>query len=139
MGMERTLAIVKPDAVERHLIGKIVSRIESGGLRPVAMKMLRLTPEDARRFYIVHKERPFYDSLTRFMSSGPVVVLALEGENAIAKWRDLMGATNPKDAARDTIRNDFGLDVEKNSTHGSDSPETGKTELAFFFNALETV
>jgi len=139
MAIERTLALVKPDAVERNLIGKIISRIESSGLRLVAARMFRVTKEEAKRFYEVHKGKPFYEDLTDYMSSGSILAMALEGEEAISKWRDLMGATNPADAADDTIRKDFGLNVEKNSTHGSDAPETGATELNFFFNQMDYV
>ena len=139
MAIERTLALVKPDAVKRNLIGKIISRIESGGLRLVAARMIRMTKEEAKRFYEVHKGSPFYEDLTDYMSSGPILAMALEGEEAISKWRDLMGATNPVDAADDTIRKDFGLNVEKNSTHGSDAPETAATELNFFFNQMDYV
>lgn len=135
--MERTLSIIKPDGVKKNLIGEVVKRFEAAGIRIAAMKMLHLTKEEAKGFYAVHKERPFYDSLTDFMSSGPIVVMVLEGENAIRRNRDLMGATNPKDAAQGTIRYDFAGDVEKNIVHGSDSPESASSEIGFFFNALE--
>jgi nucleoside-diphosphate kinase len=131
--MERTLAIIKPDAVARNLIGNFVSRVESNEFRVVAMKRIWLTKRLAERFYDVHKERPFFNSLTDFMSSGPVVLMVLEHENAIMGWRDLMGATNPAEAAKGTIRKEFGLDLERNSSHGSDSPENAAFEIAFFF------
>ena len=116
--MERTFAIIKPDAVERNLIGKILERIESNGFKIAGMKKTQLSQKEAKGFYYVHKERPFFDSLTEFMCSGPVVLLVLEKENAIIAWRDLMGATNPEDAKEGTIRKDFALSIEKNSTHG---------------------
>jgi len=122
--MERTLSIVKPDGVERGLIGEVVKRFESNDLRVIAMKMVRLTKEQAKRFYHVHRERPFYESLTDFMSSGPALVMVLEGENAIARNRELMGATDYREAAEGTIRKDFATDIEKNIVHGSDSPDT---------------
>lgn len=137
--MERTLAIIKPDAVSRNLIGKIVSMIEEAGIKIVAMKMLKLTKEQAKGFYYVHKDKPFFDSLTDFMSSGPIVVMVLEGENVISRWRELMGATDPAKASEGTIRKMFGIDVEKNSVHGSDSPESAKYEISYFFNSLEIV
>ncbi len=134
---ERTLAIVKPDAVARHTIGEILARAERGGLRMAAGKFLRLTRDDAARFYIVHKERPFYGSLCEFMSSGPVFVSVLEGENAIAAWREIMGATDPAKAAPGTVRRDFGTNVERNATHGSDAQDTARWEIGFFFGELE--
>ena len=134
---ERTLAIVKPDAVAKHCIGAILSRAEGAGLRIVAGKSVRLSREDAGRFYIVHKERPFYGDLCAFMSSGSVFVAALEGEGAIAKWRDLMGATDPAKAAAGTVRKDFGTNVERNASHGSDGPDTARWEISFFFGELE--
>lgn len=134
---ERTLSIVKPDAVAKHKIGEILARAEGQGLRLVAGKLLRLTHEDAARFYVVHRERPFYGSLCEFMSSGPVFVSALEGEGAIAKWRDIMGATDPAKAAPGSVRRDFGTNVERNATHGSDAPDTARWEIAFFFGELE--
>jgi len=137
--MEQTLGIVKPDAVSRSLVGEILKRIESAGLKIKALKMLHLTKKQAQRFYEVHKEKPFYDSLTSYMSSGPVVVFVLEGENAINRYRELMGATDPQKAQEGTIRREFGLDVEKNSVHGSDSPENAQKEISFFFNGLEVV
>ncbi|MBW1974522.1 MAG: nucleoside-diphosphate kinase [Deltaproteobacteria bacterium] len=135
--MERTLSIIKPDAVSKAVIGKIIDWFERKGIRIVAMKMVRMSKEQAEAFYAVHKDKPFYDSLTDFMSSGPVVVMVLEGENVIQKNREIMGATNPKDAAPGTIRKEFATDVEKNAVHGSDSPETAKQEIAFFFSEYE--
>ena len=135
--MERTLSMVKPDGVARGLVGEVVKRFEQAGIRIVAMKMVRLTKEEAEGFYAVHRERPFYESLTSFMSSGPIVAMVLEGEDVIRKNRTLMGATNWKEAAPGTIRADFARDIEKNIVHGSDAPETAKTEIAYFFNALE--
>lgn len=135
--MQRTLSLVKPDGVQRALIGEVIKRFEAAGITIVAMKVVRLTMEQARAFYTVHKERPFFDSLTAFMTSGPIVAMVLEGENVIQKNRDLMGATNYKDAAPGTIRADFARDIEKNIVHGSDAPETAATEIAFFFNGLE--
>jgi nucleoside-diphosphate kinase len=137
MASERTLAIVKPDAVAKGATGEILKRIEAAGLRIVGLKKLRLSEEAARGFYAVHKERPFYKDLVAFMSSGPVVVAALEGEGAIARWRELMGATDSMKAAPGTIRRDFGADIERNAVHGSDAPATAKLELAYFFNAGE--
>jgi nucleoside-diphosphate kinase len=136
---ERTLAIIKPDAVKRNLIGKIIERIEAAGLRPRAMKLIKMDPATAGGFYHVHRERPFFESLVDFMTSGPVVVMMLEGEDAIATWRRTMGATNPADADEGTIRKDFALDIEKNSVHGSDAPETAAFEIGYFFNAIEMV
>jgi nucleoside-diphosphate kinase len=135
--MEQTLSMIKPDGVGKKVIGEVVKRFESAGIRIAAMKMLRLSKEEAKAFYAVHKERPFYDSLTTFMSSGPIVAMILEGEEVIRRNRDLMGATNPKEAAPGTIRFDFASDVEKNIVHGSDSPESAAVEIAFFFNGLE--
>ena len=135
--MERTFAIIKPDAVERNLIGKILERIESNGFKIAGMKKTQLSQKEAKGFYYVHKERPFFDSLTEFMCSGPVVLLVLEKENAITSWRDLMGATNPEDAKEGTIRKDFALSIEKNSTHGSDSAENAAYELSYFFSETE--
>lgn len=135
--MERTLSIVKPDGVEKNVIGEVISRFEKNGLKIVALKRIKLTKADAEGFYAVHKERPFFGSLTDFMSRGPVVVLVLEGENAIAKNREIMGATNPQEAAEGTIRKDFATNIEENTVHGSDSPESAETEINYFFNALE--
>jgi nucleoside-diphosphate kinase len=135
--MERTLSIVKPDGVKKNLIGEVLKRFEQPGLRIAAMRMLRMSIDDAKGFYIIHKERPFYESLTSFMSEGPVVVMVVEGENAINKVRQIMGATNPKDAAPGTIRADFASDIEHNIVHGSDSKESAAFEIPFFFPALE--
>ncbi|MBU2591118.1 MAG: nucleoside-diphosphate kinase [Nitrospinota bacterium] len=137
--MEETVALIKPDAVERNLIGKIVERIESNGLEVAAMKLVSLTKKEAEGFYKVHAARPFYGELTEYISSGPIVALVLRGENAITKWRDLMGATNPENAEPGTIRKDFAVNLEKNSVHGSDSPESVSYELPFFFSAMEVV
>jgi nucleoside-diphosphate kinase len=137
MPVERTLSIIKPDATRRNLTGAINDRFEKAGLRIVAQKRMRLSADIAGQFYAVHKERPFYNDLVSFMSSGPVVVQVLEGEGAIAKNRDIMGATNPANAAPGTIRKDFAESIEANSVHGSDSPETAAQEIAFFFSALE--
>ena len=137
MALERTFSIVKPDAVGRNLIGKIYDRFEQGGLRIVAAKMLRLTTEQAQGFYAEHKERPFYADLVAYMTSGPVMVQVLEGDNAVSKNRELMGATNPKDAAPGTIRRDFAESVEANAVHGSDSVASAAREIAFFFANAE--
>ena len=137
MAVEKTLAIIKPDATARNITGKIISRIEEEDFTIRAMKRLRLTKEDAERFYAVHRERPFYNDLTKFMSSGPVVVLCLERADAIAKWREVMGATNPANAAEGTLRKVYAVDLEKNSVHGSDAPETAAVETAFFFTGME--
>lgn len=134
---ERTLSIVKPDSVAKHKIGEILARAEGAGLRMVAGRLLQLSRQDAARFYIVHKERPFYTDLCEFMSSGPVFVSVLEGEGAIAKWREIMGATDPAKAAPGSVRRDFGTNVERNATHGSDAPDTARWEIAFFFGELE--
>ena len=134
---ERTLVIIKPDAVERHLTGAILGMIQESGLTIKALKMVRITREQAGGFYAVHRERPFFAALTSYVSSGPVVVAVLEGENAIAVYRDLMGNTDPAKAGEGTIRSLYGLDVEKNSCHGSDARETAEKEIAFFFNGLE--
>lgn len=134
MGVERTLSIIKPDAVARNLIGKILDRFETRGLRIVACRMMHLSESQAEGFYAVHKERPFYGELCAYMSSGPVLVQVLEGEGAIAQNRDIMGATNPADAAAGTLRADFAESLERNSVHGSDSPATAATEIAFFFD-----
>jgi nucleoside-diphosphate kinase len=131
--------MIKPDGVARGLIGDVIGRFEKNGLKIKAMKMLHLSLDQARAFYAVHKERPFYDSLTKFMSSGPIVAMILEGENAIQVNRDLMGATDYRKAAAGTIRADFARDIEANIVHGSDAPETAQVEIAFFFNALEQV
>ena len=134
---ERTLSIIKPDAVQKAVIGQIIARFESAGLRVVAARMLSLTRDQAAAFYAVHQERPFFADLLEFMTSGPVMVMALEGENAVAKNRELMGATDPKQAAAGTIRADFADSIEANAVHGSDSPENAKIETAFFFPELD--
>ena len=139
MGVERTLAIIKPDATARNIVGKIINRIEEEGFTIKALKKVRLTKPDAECFYAVHRGRPFYESLTSFMSSGPVVVLCLEREGAIAKWRDVMGATNPANAAEGTIRKLYAVDVERNSVHGSDAPETAAVETSFFFRGMDLI
>jgi nucleoside-diphosphate kinase len=133
MAIERTLSIIKPDGVAKNIIGDIYSRFEKGGLKIIAAKMLHLSKARAGEFYAVHKERPFYKDLVEFMTSGPVMVQVLEGEGAVAKNRELMGATNPKDAAAGTIRADFATTVDENVVHGSDGPDTAKVEIAFFF------
>jgi nucleoside-diphosphate kinase len=137
MAVERTLSIIKPDAVSKNVIGKICSRFEKANLKIVAMKMLHLSEEKAGGFYAEHKERPFYKDLVSFMTSGPVVVQVLEGDNAIALNRDLMGATNPKEAAEGTIRADFASSIDANAVHGSDSPESAVREIAYFFSEKE--
>ncbi len=137
MSVERTLSIIKPDAVGRNLIGEILRRFEAAGLRVAAGKLLRLTPERAQAFYAVHKERPFFASLCAYMSSGPIFVSVLRGESAIAKNREIMGATDPAKAAPGTIRKDWGQDVEQNAVHGSDGPETAASEIGFFFRPDE--
>lgn len=134
MVVERTLSIIKPDAVAKNVIGEIYSRFEKAGLRIVAAKMLQLTPSEAEAFYAVHSERPFFGALVKFISSGPVMIQVLEGQNAILRHRELMGATNPKEAAIGTIRADFADSIDENAVHGSDSAETAKEEIAFFFN-----
>jgi nucleoside-diphosphate kinase len=139
MAIERTLSIIKPDATRRNLTGKINARFEEAGLRVVAQKRVRLTAEQAGAFYAVHKERPFFKDLVAFMISGPVVVQVLEGESAVAKNREVMGATNPANAAPGTIRKDFAESIEANSVHGSDSAENAAVEIAFFFSGLEIV
>ena len=136
---ERTLSIVKPDGIERHLLGRVIQRLEDAGLDIVAMKMIRMSKEEAKGFYIVHDGKPFYESLTDFMSSGPAVVMVLEGEGAIARYRKLMGATNYKEAEAGTIRRDFASDIEKNVVHGSDSADTAAFEIGYFFSELEMV
>ncbi len=137
MAVERTLSIVKPDGVAKNLIGEVYRRFEKAGLKIVAAKMLKLRQDQAEGFYAVHKARPFYADLVRYMSSGPVMVQVLEGENAIKANRDIMGATNPKQAAPGTIRADFAASIEENVVHGSDAPETAATEIAFFFSEAE--
>jgi nucleoside-diphosphate kinase len=135
--MERTLAIVKPDAVRRGLTGDILKRIEASGLTIVAIRKIQLSRADAEKFYDVHKARPFFSGLCDYMTSGPVVLAVLQGDKAISRWRQLMGATDPKKADAGTIRKDFGIDVEQNATHGSDAPETAAQEIGFFFPARE--
>ncbi|NPA34499.1 MAG: nucleoside-diphosphate kinase [Chlorobi bacterium] len=137
--MERTLAIIKPDATKRNLIGAILKKIEEAGFTIIGTKMLRLSKEQAESFYVVHKERPFFNSLVEFMTSGPVVALALEKENAVADLRKLMGATNPEEAEEGTIRKEFAINIEQNSIHGSDSPENAQRELYFFFSEAELI
>ena len=133
MAVEQTLSIIKPDGVQKNLIGEIYSRFEKGGLEIVAARMMQLTEEQAQGFYAVHKERPFFNDLVSYMTSGPVVVQALQGEDAIAKNREIMGATNPADADPGTIRGDFAASIEENVVHGSDAPETAAVEIAYFF------
>ncbi len=137
MSMQRTLSIIKPDGVSRGLIGEVVKRLEASDISIVAMKMVHLTQAQAEGFYAVHRERPFFESLTKFMTSGPVVVMVLQGEDVIARYRNLMGATNYEEAAEGTIRRDFATDIEKNVVHGSDAPETAAFEIGYFFNQLE--
>ena len=137
--MDRTFAIIKPDAVAKKAAGPILARIEEEGFRIAGMRLAHLSRPEAEGFYAVHRERPFFNDLCSFMSSGPVVVLALEADNAIQKWRDVIGATNSKEAAEGTIRNLFGTDIEKNAVHGSDAPETARAEIGYFFRDLEVV
>ncbi|HAT08484.1 MAG TPA: nucleoside-diphosphate kinase [Rhodobiaceae bacterium] len=139
MAIERTFSIIKPDATKRNLTGKIIDRFESNGLRIIASKRIHMTREQAGGFYAVHKERPFYNDLVDFMVSGPVVVQVLEGENAIAKNREIMGATNPAEADEGTIRKDFAESIDANSVHGSDAPQTAAEEIQFFFTDDELV
>jgi len=133
MAIERTLSIIKPDGVEKGVIGQIISRFGTVGLKPVAMRLAHLSKREAEGFYAVHKARPFFNDLVTFMTSGPVVLMVLEGENAVAKNREVMGATDPKKAAEGTIRKDFATDIEKNTVHGSDSLENARTEVSYFF------
>lgn len=135
--MEKTLSIVKPDGVRKNIIGEVIKRFEQRGLRIAALRMLSLSQDEAKRFYIVHKERPFYESLTSFMSEGPIAVMVVEGEHAITLVREIMGATNPKEAKPGTIRADFASDVEHNIVHGSDSKESAAYEIPFFFTSLD--
>ena len=137
MAIERTFSIIKPDAVARNVIGGVTAKLEAAGLRVIASKMVRLSQEQARAFYAVHKERPFFEGLVKFMTEGPVIVQVLEGEGAIAKNREVMGATNPEKAAAGTIRKEFATDIERNAVHGSDAPETAAQEIAFFFSGAE--
>jgi len=136
---ERTLSIIKPDGISKNLIGEVIKRIEDQSIRIIAMKMIYMSKEQAKGFYAVHEGKPFYESVTDFMSSGPCVVMVLEGEDVISKYRILMGATNYKDAEEGTIRREFATDIEKNVVHGSDSPETANFEINYFFNELEIV
>ena len=137
--MERTLAIIKPDGVSRGIIGEVINRLENNDFKIVAMKLVHLSKKQAEGFYAVHQGKPFFESLTDFMSSGSAVVMILEGENVIARYRELMGATHYKEAAEGTIRREFATDIEKNVVHGSDAPETAAFEMTYFFNSLETV
>ncbi len=137
--MERSLSIIKPDGVKRNLIGEVVRMLEQNDLDIVAMKMLHMTKKQAEGFYAVHRERPFFESLTDFMSSGPAIVMVLEGDNAITRYRDLMGATDCREAAEGTIRKAFATDIEQNVVHGSDAPETASFEIAYFFNRFEII
>lgn len=139
MAIERTLSILKPDALEKGIIGKIISRFEANGLKPIAIRMQQLSRQEAEGFYAVHKDRPFFKDLVAFMTSGPVVVMCLEGENAVAKNRELMGATDPKKAEKGTIRADFAKSIDANTVHGSDSLENAKNEVAYFFRTTELV
>ena len=139
MAVERTLAIIKPDALTKGVIGQFINRIEENGLKVVAMRMQHLSKDKAEGFYAVHKDRPFFGDLVKFMTSGPVVVMCLEGKDAIAKWRSVMGATDPAKAAEGTIRADFGTDIQCNASHGSDAAETAKLEIAYFFESNDLV
>ena len=139
MAIERTFAIIKPDAVGRGLQGEILARIQKAGFKIIAIKSMRLTKEEAGGFYAVHKERPFFGELTDFMSSGKIFAMVLEADSAISKWRDVMGATDPKKAAPGTIRRDLGTSIQMNCTHGSDAPETAAFEICYFFSALELI
>jgi nucleoside-diphosphate kinase len=138
MAIERTLSIIKPDGVEKGVIGQVIARFEKAGLKPVAMRMAQLSKAEAEGFYAVHKARPFFNDLVKFMTSGPVVLMVLEGENAVLRNRDIMGATDPKKADAGTIRKDFATDIEKNTVHGSDSVENAKVEVSYFFSEVET-
>ncbi len=137
MAIERTLSIIKPDGVEKGVIGQVVARFERAGLKPVAMKLVQLSRAEAEGFYAVHKARPFFNDLVKFMTSGPAVLMVLEGEGAVLRNRDIMGATDPKKAAEGTIRKDFATDIEKNTVHGSDSVENAKVEVSYFFPEIE--
>lgn len=137
MSLQRTLSIIKPDAVKKNVIGQIYQRFEEGGLKIVAAKMKQLSQSEAEGFYAVHKDRPFFSDLVKFMTSGPVMIQVLEGDNAIAKNREIMGATNPKEAEAGTIRADFAESIDANAVHGSDAPETAAVEIAYFFSAVE--
>ncbi|MDP2600017.1 MAG: nucleoside-diphosphate kinase [Deltaproteobacteria bacterium] len=135
MALEKTLAIIKPDALEKGIIGELCKRVEDAGLKIVGMKMMQLTPKKAEGFYAVHQGKPFFAALVKYMSSGPCVVMCLEGENAIKRWRDTMGATDPEKAAEGTIRKDFGTNIERNVTHGSDAADTARSEIGYFFES----
>jgi nucleoside-diphosphate kinase len=137
MAIERTLSIIKPDGIEKGIIGRVISRFETAGLKPVAVKMKLLSRTEAEGFYAVHKARPFFGDLVKFMTSGPVLLMVLEGEGAVARNREIMGATDPKKAAEGTIRKDFATDIEKNTVHGSDSAENAKVEVSYFFPEIE--
>jgi nucleoside-diphosphate kinase len=137
MAIERTLSIIKPDGVEKGIIGRVISRFETAGLKPVAIRMAHLSRSEAEGFYAVHRERPFFAELVKFMTSGPVVLMVLEGEDAVARNREIMGATDPRKAAEGTLRRDFATDIEKNTVHGSDSPENAGVEIAYFFRAVD--
>jgi nucleoside-diphosphate kinase len=137
MAIERTLSIIKPDGVEKGVIGRVISRFETAGLKPVAIRLAWLSRAEAEGFYAVHRARPFFGDLVKFMTGGPVVLMVLEGENAVARNREVMGATDPKKAAEGTIRKDFATDIEKNTVHGSDSPENARTEIAYFFPEVD--
>jgi nucleoside-diphosphate kinase len=137
MAIERTLSIIKPDGVEKGIIGRVISRFETSGLKPVAIRLARLSRPEAEGFYAVHRARPFFADLVKFMTGGPVVLMVLEGENAVARNREVMGATDPRKAAEGTIRKDFATDIEKNTVHGSDSPENARTEIAYFFPEVD--
>lgn len=139
MALEKTLAVIKPDALEKGIIGEICARVEDGGLKIIGMKMTKLTPKKAEGFYAVHQGKPFFANLIKFMSSGPCVVMCLEGENAVKRWRDLMGATDPEKAAEGTLRKDYGTGIERNAVHGSDSPQTAQFEVSYFFETGELV
>lgn len=139
MAVEQTLSIIKPDGIEKNIIGKIIARFEENGLRIAAAKKIKMDQAKAEGFYAVHKERPFFNDLVKFMTRGPVMVMVLEGENAIAKNREVMGATNPEQAAEGTIRKDFASNIEENTVHGSDGPDTAKTEIAYFFESNEVL
>jgi nucleoside-diphosphate kinase len=137
MSIERTFGIVKPDAVEKNAVGGVIEMIEKAGLKIVGLRFVKITDAQARAFYAVHKERPFFNGLVKFMTSGPAVVMAIEGENAIARYREVMGPTDSKKAPPGTIRNRYGTDIERNAVHGSDGPDTARVELAFFFAGLD--
>jgi nucleoside-diphosphate kinase len=137
MATQRTLSLIKPDGLEKGILGKLIGRFEERGLKPVAMRLLRLTPQEAEGFYAVHRQRPFFKSLVEFMTSGPILAMVLEGDEAVSRNREIMGATDPAKASAGTIRKDFATDVEKNTVHGSDSAENAAVEIGYFFNSLE--